>query len=423
MRSQSCQGYKINRRHMLATAGAAGATLLGLRVRDLLALEGTAHKPKAEHVILFWNGGGMSHIDTWDPKPGRPTQGEFEPIKTAVSGIQLSEIFPELAKQMKHVALIRSIAGTNGDHGRATYNLQTSYSQTGNVNHPGFGSVVVHEKQKLGDLPAYVTISGTAFGASYLGQRCEAYYVGRPGEKDPYLAFPAGIAQARGDKRLDILERVNRRYAARNGNPKLEATATANKEAVSLMRSPALKAFDLENVDRKTIERYGENEFGRGALMARQLVEAGVRFVQVNRGGFDTHTNNFPAMRAHGEVMDPALASLIEDLAASGRLEKTLGIMLSEFGRTPRINDNAGRDHHPTVFSCLLAGGGIRGGQVIGSSDEDGVRPKDRPVNVPDIHASLCHALGIDSSKEVMTPLRRPMMLVDGGKTVTELFA
>jgi uncharacterized protein (DUF1501 family) len=157
--------------------------------------------------------------------------------------------------------------------------------------------------------------------------------------------------------------------------------------------------------------------------MARQLVEAGVRFVQVNRGGFDTHTNNFPAMRAHGEAMDPALASLIEDLAASGRLDKTLVIMLSEFGRTPRINDNAGRDHHPTVFSCLLAGGGIRGGQVIGSSDEDGVRPKDRPVNVPDIHASLCHALGIDAAKEVMTPLRRPMKLVDGGKTVTELFA
>jgi len=423
MRSQCCLGYKVHRRAMLQAGAAGVATFMGFRVRDLLAAEGTSHKPKAEHVILFWNGGGMSHIDTWDPKPGRPTQGEFEPIETSVQGILLSEIFPTLAKQMKHVALIRSIAGNNGDHGRATYHLQTSYNQTGNVNHPGFGSVVVHEKPKLGDLPAYVTISGQALGASYLGQRCEAYFVGRPGEKDPYLAFPAGIAQARGDKRLETLERINRRYAARNGNPKLEATATANREAVALMRSPALKAFDLEKVDQKTIERYGENEFGRGALMAKQLVEAGVRFVQVNRGGFDTHTNNFPAMRAHGEVMDPALASLIEDLAASGRLEKTLVIMLSEFGRTPRINDDAGRDHHPTVFSCLVAGGGVRGGQVIGSSDEDGVRPKDRPVQVPDIHATLCHALGIDASKEVMTPLRRPMKLVDGGKPVMELFA
>src|SRR5207244_3608428 len=182
-----------------------------------------------------------------------PTQGELEPIKTSVTGIQLSEIFPQLAKQMQHVALIRSIAGTNGDHGRATYHLQTSYSQTGNVNHPGFGSVVVHEKEKLGDLPAYVSISGQPLGASYLGQRCEAYYVGRPGEKDPYLAFPSGIAQARGDKRLELLEKENRRYAEKNGNPKLDSTATANKEAVSLMRSPALKAFDLESVDQKTI--------------------------------------------------------------------------------------------------------------------------------------------------------------------------
>src|SRR5262245_10137500 len=177
MRSHSCQGYKVHRRAMLATAGATGATLLGLRVRDLLALEGTSHKPQAEHVILFWNSGGMSHIDTWDPKPGRPTQGEFEPIQTSVPGIQLTEIFPALAKQMKHLALIRSIAGTNSDHGRATYHLQTSYTPTGNVNHPGFGSVVVHEKQKIGDLPAYVTISGTAPGASYLGQRCEAHYI------------------------------------------------------------------------------------------------------------------------------------------------------------------------------------------------------------------------------------------------------
>jgi hypothetical protein len=421
MKSSPCHGYRVTRRAML---GATGAAILGLSVRDLLAAEGTSrtNKQTCEHVILFWNGGGMTHIDTWDPKPGRPTQGEFEPIHTSAPGITISEIFPQLAKQMHNVALIRSIAGTNGDHGRATYQLQTSYNQSGNLNHPGIGSVVVHEKPKLGDLPAYVTISGEARGAYYLGQRCEAYFVGRPGEKDPYLAFPAGIAQERGDKRLAILERVNRRYAAGGGSAKLAATQTSVKEAVALMKSPALKAFDLEKVDSKTIERYGENEFGRGALMARQLVEAGVRFVQINRGGFDTHTNNFPAMRAHGDVMDPALASLIEDLAASGMLAKTMVIMLSEFGRTPRINDGAGRDHHPSVFSCLIAGGGVKGGQVIGSSDKDGFMPKDRPVKVPDIHASVCQALGIDGEKEIMTQLRRPMKLVDGGTAIKELF-
>ena len=157
-------------------------------------------------------------------------------------------------------------------------------------------------------------------------------------------------------------------------------------------------------------------------MLARRLVENGVRFVQVNRGGFDTHSNNFPAMQAHGDVMDPALASLIQDLKDRGMLDKTLIMMVSEFGRTPRINDNAGRDHWAAVFSCFMAGGGIKGGQVIGSSDEDAMRPQDRPVEVADLHATLCHALGINHEKEVMTPLQRPMKLVDGGSPVMELF-
>ncbi len=415
-----CSEYQISRRSLL---GAASGTFLGFQVRHLLALEGTSHPSQAEHVILFWNGGGMSHIDTWDPKPGRPTQGEFEAIETSAPGIRISEIFPNLAQQMHHAALIRSIAGTQGAHGRATYNLQTSYNQSANLIHPGFGSVVVHEKESLGDLPAYVSISGRAPRSSYLGQRCEAYFVGNPGERDPYLAFPEGITRERGNKRLERLAKFNGRFANNRNDDKLQATATSIDDAVRLMRSPALKAFELDKVPTSTLNRYGDTPFGRGAILAKQLVETGVRFVQVNRGGFDTHSNNFPAMRNHGSVMDPALASLIEDLADSGMLEKTLVVMLSEFGRTPRINDNAGRDHYPSVFSGFLAGGGVRGGTVIGSSDENGEKPKDRPVQVADLHATFCHALGIDGNKEVMTPLLRPMKLVDNGEPVRELFA
>jgi hypothetical protein len=418
--SMSCQGYRLSRRAVL---GAATGTFLGLNVRHLLAFSGTDHKPTAENVILFWNGGGMSHIDTWDPKPGRPTQGEFDPIKTSVPGIQISPIFPQFAKQMKHVALIRSIAGTNGDHGRATYQLQTSYNSSSNLQHPGLGSIVAHECPSLGDLPAYMTLSGLAPRAGYLGQKCEAYFVGRPGERDPYLAFPEGIAQVRGNKRLETLTRVNQRFTQRLPNTNFSDTQTAVEDAVQLMRSPALEAFELDRVKPEQRDRYGETEFGRGCLLATRLVEKGVRFVQINRGGYDTHMNNFPAMEAHGEVMDPALAAMIEDLSASGMLDKTLILMLSEFGRTPKINKDAGRDHHASVFSCMMAGGGVRGGQVIGSSDEDGVRPKDRPVEVPDIHATVCHALGINPSKEVMTPLQRPMKLIDGGKPVMELFS
>ena len=416
----SCPDYRMSRRSMLATG--AGASLLGLPVRELLARAGSASPARAEHVILFWNGGGMSHVDTWDPKPGRPVQGDFEPIATSVPGVQISEIFPQLALQMQHVALVRSIAGTQGDHGRATYNMQTSYLSGPNLRHPGIGSVVVHERQNQGDLPAYISISGQAPRASYLGQRCEAYYVASPGDKDPYLAFPEGIAEVRGNRRLDVLARYNQKFARKRGKTGFQATQTSIDDAVRLMRSPALKAFELANVPQQTIDRYGDTTFGRGALLARRLVEKGVRFVQVNRGGFDTHSNNFPAMENHGAVMDPALASLVSDLADSGLLEKTLIMMVSEFGRTPRINDNAGRDHWASCFSCMMAGGGIKPGLVVGKSDEDAMQPADRPVNVPDLHATICRLLGIDHSKEVMTPLQRPMKLVDNGEPVAELF-
>lgn len=418
--NKGCLDYQMTRRRML---GISSATLLGMPIAQILARAGETKKAKCEHVILFWNGGGMSHIDTWDPKPGRPVAGEFDPIKTSADGIQISSIFPTVAKQMHQAALIRSIAGTNGAHGRASYQLQTSYNQSGNLIHPGIGSIVVHEKERMGDLPSFITISGNARRAGYLGQRCEAYYVGRPGEKDPYLAFPTGINNVRGNKRLDILKQINLRKQAKLGAKELKAVDTATREAVNLMRSPALKSFELEKENPKTLARYGDTDFGRGALLARKLVETGVRFVQINRGGFDTHNNNFPAMENHGLTMDPALASLIEDLAAIGKLESTMVIMLSEFGRTPRINNNAGRDHHARCFSCFMAGGGIKGGQVIGKSDEDAMMPAERPVNPHDLHASICHAMGIDHNKEVETPLGRPMRLIsEGAKPVMELF-
>ena len=415
-----CHDYRLTRRALLA---GGTASLLGMSIPRLLAAAGKDHAAKAEHVILFWNGGGMSHIDTWDPKPGRETGGELAAIKTSASGVEISEIFPTLAQQMHHCSLIRSIAGTQGDHGRATYNLQTSYLPGPNLIHPGIGSVAAHELPQLGDLPAYISISGQAPRAGYLGQRCEAYFVPNPGDKDPYLAFPEGIAELRGNQRLETLARFNQRFNAGKSDERLVSTQTSIDEAVRLMRSPALEAFEFNKVPAATLERYGNTPFGRGALLAKRLVEKGVRFVQVNRGGFDTHTGNFPAMRDHGAVMDPALASLVNDLAESGLLAKTLIVMLSEFGRTPKINDDAGRDHWASVFSGFFAGGGVKAGAVVGSSDEDGAEPKDRPVQVADIHVSICHALGIDAKKEVATPLQRPMKLVDGGEVVRELFA
>lgn len=416
----SCSDYQYTRRRMLKTFS---ASLLGMPVNQLLA-QGASSNAQAEHVILFWNSGGMSHLDTWDPKPGRKVQGEFNPIKTSVDGMEISEIFPQLAKQMHLGALIRSIAGTNGDHGRAQYELQTGFNQSPNIMHPGLGSLIAHEREPLGDLPALVSISGQAARAGYLGQKCEAYFVGRPGQKDPYLTFPEGISHARGMQRLQVLEKMNRRTSAQNGAEELKASQTALKDAVALMESPALKAFDLKKENPTTVAKYGDTEFGRGALLARRLVEQGVRFVQVNRGGFDNHGNIFQAMRNHGADMDPAIASLISDLKANGKLEKTLIVVLSEFGRTPRINDGGGRDHWARVFSCMMAGGGIKGGSIIGASDPDGMEVAERPVKVADLHATLCHALGIDLNKELTTPQGRPIRLVrKEANPINELFA
>jgi len=416
----SCSDYQYTRRRMLKTFS---ASLLGMPVNQLLA-QGASSNAQAEHVILFWNSGGMSHLDTWDPKPGRKVQGEFNPIKTSVDGMEISEIFPQLAKQMHLGALIRSIAGTNGDHGRAQYELQTGFNQSPNIMHPGLGSLIAHEREPLGDLPALVSISGQAARAGYLGQQCEAYFVGRPGQKDPYLTFPEGISHARGMQRLQVLEKMNRRTSAQNGAEELKASQTALKDAVALMESPALKAFDLKKENPTTVAKYGDTEFGRGALLARRLVEQGVRFVQVNRGGFDNHGNIFQAMRNHGADMDPAIASLISDLKANGKLEKTLIVVLSEFGRTPRINDGGGRDHWARVFSCMMAGGGIKGGSIIGASDPDGMEVAERPVKVADLHATLCNALGIDLNKELTTPQGRPIRLVrKEANPINELFA
>jgi len=416
----SCSDYHFTRRRVLQTFS---ASLLGMPVSQLVANTKPNHA-KAEHVILFWNSGGMSHLDTWDPKPGRKVQGEFNPIKTSVDGMEISEIFPQLAKEMHNAALIRSIAGTNGDHGRAQYELQTGFNQSPNILHPGFGSLVVHEREPLGDLPALVSISGQPARAGYLGQKCEAYYVGRPGQKDPYLTFPEGISHARGMQRLQILEKMNARTTAQKGALELKASQTALRDAINLMESPALKAFNLEEESNQTVEKYGNTEFGRGALLARRLVEKGVRFVQVNRGGFDNHGNIFDAMRDHGAVMDPAIASLLSDLKANGLLSKTLVVVLSEFGRTPRINDGGGRDHWARVFSCMMAGGGIKGGSIVGSSDEDGMDVAERPVKVADLHATLCHALGIDLHKELETPQGRPMRLVrKEASPIHELFS
>jgi hypothetical protein len=414
----------VTRRGLCRSVAAGGlATFMGMPVRGLSAREtaATRRPAQADAVILLWMGGGMSHIDTFDPKPGTKTGGEFAGIRTAIDGVTISEILPTVATQLGHAALVRTLTGESGDHGDATHHVLTSYPRVRELVHPSLGSIVADQVDRLGDLPAFVTIGGQAPSPGYLGQTAEAYFIGEPGQPDPTVTLPEGITLVRSQRRLEVLGRLNEGFAADAKGPLVDAVDGSYAAAVKLMRSPALAAFDLDDEPAAIREAYGDTKFGRGCLLARRLVEQGVRFVQVNLGGFDTHTENFPAMRGLGAVVDPAIGTLLRDLAASGRLDRTLVLVLSEFGRTPDINGSAGRDHYPDVFSGLVAGAGIRRGFVLGATDREGRRAQERPVRLADLHATVCDQLGINPDREVATPLGRPMTLVNGGRVVNEL--
>ncbi len=396
--SIACPGYRMSRRTF---AGAAAGLFLGMNVRTLVARSGEDHKATAEHVILFWNGGGMSHIDTLDPKPGRADPGRIRADQDL---------------RHRHRDLGDLPATGQADEARGVDPLHRRH-RTAITAGPPINCRPATPKAPTSSTPA----SARWWSASgkTLGRPAGLRHGQRPGpqgrlprpEVRSLFRRPArregsvpGVPRAASAKSAATSgstssTKINKKQADSLPSEETRRAQTALTDAVKLMRSPALEAFEVRKEKPEVLERYGDSEFGRSALLARRLVEKGVRFVQVNRGGFDVHSNAFPAMRDHGEVMDPALAALIEDLAQSGMLKKTMIVMLSEFGRTPKINMTMGRDHHPGVFSCIFAGGGVKGGQVIGSSDEDGVLPKDRPVKVSHLHASICHALGIDSEQ------------------------
>jgi hypothetical protein len=424
MHRTDCFRMPLTRRRILRSATTGGlATFMGLPVRDLVAREeqgGTSRTAKADAVILLWMGGGMSHIDTLDPKPGTVTGGEFAAMRTAVDGVRISEILPTVASQLQHATIVRSLVGESADHGSATHHLLTSYPQVRELVHPSLGSIVADQVERLGDLPAFVSVGGEAPSPGYLGQTAEAYFIGEPGTPDPTISLPEGITQVRSQRRLEVLEKLNGRFAA-PGDPIVDAVGGSYAAAVQLMRSPALAAFDIDSEPAAVREAYGDTRFGRGCLLARRLVEQGVRFVQVNLGGFDTHSNNFPTMRSLGAVIDPAIGTLLGDLASSGRLDRTIVLLLSEFGRTPVINGSAGRDHYPDVFSSLVAGGGIKRGFVLGGTDPEGRQASERPVRIADLHATIVSQLGIDPDRRVDTALGRRMKLVNDGTVVSDM--
>jgi hypothetical protein len=400
-------------RRQLLTAGAAaalGSMIAGRR-------DAAAAPPAAEALVVLWLNGGPSHIDTFDPKPG--AMGPFRPIATSAPGIELAEHFPRLAERAHHLAVVRGMTTKEGSHERARYLAHTSYAPSPTAAHPSLGSWIAAESGAAGELPAFVSLGGPAAGAGLLGAAHGPFVVSDPGgEPDDTRAH---VDRARFDRRLEALSFLEERFAARGGQAAVRGRREVHERAVAMMRSPKLDAFAVDDEPEAVRAAYGDTPFGRGCLVARRLVEAGVRVVEVELDGWDTHEDNFERVRSLAAVLDPAMSQLLTDLADRDRLRRTLVLCLGEFGRSPELNGRDGRDHHPRAWTALLAGGGLRGGVAHGQTDERGDRVVADPTSVADLFATVARQLGIDPEKTVTSPGGRPIAVTDGGTPIAAL--
>ena len=324
---------------------------------------------------------------------------------------------------MNDIALIRSMTNKEGNHQRATYQLHTGYVPSATLKHPHIGCSAVSEMgESKFDLPHIVSIGGPTIGAGYLGAALEPFVVQNP-EKPPENTQPQ-VAADRFKRRLGLLDRLEGAGFERvGGADRVRDHRALYRQTARMILSPHMRAFHLDDEPTALRDAYGRNPFGQGCLLARRLVQTGATFVEVRSNGWDTHQQNNERVLKIASQVDPGFATLISDLKARGMLAKTLVVWMGEFGRTPKINPNAGRDHFPKVFNVAVAGGGVKGGQVVGSSTADGSDVKDNPVSVSDLLASVCHGLKVDPTKENMTPIGRPIKIVDGGKVVPALFS
>lgn len=413
----------VRRRGFLKAVGGGALGLGALSFSDLVAVHAEELRRRNMACILLWMAGGPSQFETFDPKPDHPNGANTKTIETAVPGVRIAEGWEKTAEIMRELALVRSMTNREGNHQRASYQLHTGYLPTSTLKHPNFGCNVAHE---LGDprfdLPHMVSIGGPTLGAGFLGVSYEPFAVLNPNQ--PPANVRPMVNPARFGRRLGLLEALEEAgFGSMGGRGRVDDHQALYRQTAGMVLSPRMSAFDLNQEDARLRDQYGRTTFGQGCLLARRLIEQGVTFVEVRSNGWDTHQNNHERVKTLAGTVDPAMAALINDLKARGLLETTLVIWMGEFGRTPRVNPTGGRDHFPRVFSVALAGGGIRGGQVIGSSSPDGTSVQDRPVGVNDLLRTFCKTLGIDASKENMSAVGRPIKIVDGGKPVEELLA
>ncbi|WP_425616554.1 DUF1501 domain-containing protein [Anatilimnocola sp. NA78] len=442
-----CDG--LQRRDLLKV-GLTGLFGSGLSLENMLRAEniGAAANDRGLSVIYVFLKGGLSTIDTVDMKPSAPAEfrGDFSPASTNVPGVQICDLLPKMAQQMDKIALLRGFGHKNSDHGPADHYMLTGYfpqagfnpSLSPNNQRPSLGSIIA---KKLGPqngsaraaspVPTYVCLPQThnSAGASYLGATCAPLSVdadpAAPDFSVPDLAPPLTLSADRLNSRQALLAKVDKfqRTTELEANSRAKTVDVFRQKAFDLIVSPEAKqAFNLHAENDKLRDEYGRNTLGQSCLMARRLVGAGVRCVTIEHSNWDTHDGNFATLKRDLlPLMDPAISTLFRDLSDRGMLEKTLVVVTGEFGRTPRINKNAGRDHWGPSFTVMLGGGGVKGGRVIGTSDERAERPTDQPHGPEDLFATMTHLLGIDPQQEFLTAEGRPIKIVNDGKIIRSL--
>ncbi len=423
---------ELTRRQFMSNAA---RTYLGVHLFPMLGstLAGAAPTTidggkKAKHIIYLFMSGGMSHIDTFDPKPKKKDiMGKTTAIATNVDGLMLGHYLKHTAGVMDKLCVINSMNSTQGAHEQGAYTMHTSYDLRGTVKHPSLGAWVVKLGGRLHpELPAFVAIDSSPdhTGGGFLGAKYAAAPIGSPedGLQDSHLAD--GVTPVDFQRRLTLADKLNRQFHERYPNADVQAYEELYREAIALMNSKDLKAFDLSEESEATRKLYGSGRFAQACLLARRLVQNDVRFVEVQLGGWDTHYDNFTGVEGRCLEFDQAYAALITDLEKTGKLQDTLVVVATEFGRTPEIKaeHQNGRDHHPNAFSCVLAGGGVKGGMRYGVTDASGEKVKEDQVSVQDFNATIAHALGLPIDTILMSPTKRPFQLADKGVPVQAVF-
>ena len=399
-----------------------------LTAQDLLGDTLPKQIPTARHVIFLYMAGGMTHIDTLDPKPeNNDVMGETTAIDTSADGIQLGHWLPKTAQQMHRATLLRSLNTNQGAHAQANYLLHTSYQRRGTIIHPTMGAWVSRFTEKLNNtLPSNVRINGGSdvLGAGYFEKKHGPLPLGNPNAGIQNVKMADYVEQDMFNKRLEIAGKFNKSFLGTYPQKQIRAYTDLYDDATRLMKSDDLKAFDLTNEPQEIRDEYGDNNFGQGCLLARRLVESGVRFVEVQLGGWDMHNQVFDAMETRGATLDSGLSSLLKDLDRRGLLSETLVVLASEFGRTPEVKPGRiGRDHHPSAFSALLAGGGIKQGYVHGVSDERGHYVEEKGVGMEELNATIAHAMGIRINKTIYSPSGRPFQVSHGAQPIQDIIA